>query len=73
MLEGARIKARREHNDRAWLAWQIVTLPTRKGVRFSDITFRDGPARVRTSEARAEAEFAAFATWANARASIPKR
>ncbi len=66
MLEGARIKSRREHNERAWLAWQIVTLPQQKGVRFSDLTFRDARGKPPKKD-RAEHEANAFMAWAASR------
>lgn len=67
MLDGVGDRLRREHNERAWLAWTTVMLPGSKEIRkFSDLTIRDGAKKPQA--ANPDAEFAAFAAWAESTA-----
>jgi len=63
-MKGARQRLRREHNDRAWQAWQIAHLPHQeRRVRFRDLIYRDEEPAPKSWED----EFAAFESWARAK------
>lgn len=62
-MRGAEKRRKREHNERAWLAWTIATLPySKEKLRLSDLMFIDKPEKARTWED----EFAQWSAWAGA-------
>jgi hypothetical protein len=59
-MNGARLRAEREHNDRAQIAWYVA----RTDVRMKDLLVGRRPRKKRAPDA--DAEFNAFEAWATA-------